>query len=158
MTRRITLCASLAFAALLGLTAIQARADSDDGIVRVKSAVPMQEAITRIKADIAAKGIRFFSEIDQAALAAELLAAAGLSRAAVHQRGQHRAVAGALIEDLGAAPQDAAVPGREAEQDLGAPRAVVAVDAAHQTAAAAGADWKSVPGFGVMAAIRPGPS
>ena len=30
-----------------------ARADSDDGIVRVKSAVPMAEAITRIKADIA---------------------------------------------------------------------------------------------------------
>jgi len=48
-----------------------ARADSDDGIVRVKSAVPMAEAISRIKADIAAKGIKFFSEIDQSKLAAD---------------------------------------------------------------------------------------
>ena len=48
-----------------------ARADSDDGIVRVKSAVPMADAITRIKADIASKGIRFFSEIDQSKLAAD---------------------------------------------------------------------------------------
>jgi hypothetical protein len=31
----------------------------------VKSAVPMSDAITRIKADIAAKGIEFFMEIDQ---------------------------------------------------------------------------------------------
>src|SRR5689334_19766164 len=72
MIRRIsTLCASLAFATLLTLAAIQARADSDDGIVRVKSAVPMTEAISRIKADIAAKGIKFFSEIDQSKLAAD---------------------------------------------------------------------------------------
>ena len=42
----------------------------DDGIIRIKSAVPMSEAITRIKADIASKGIKFFSEIDQAQLAA----------------------------------------------------------------------------------------
>jgi len=48
-----------------------ARADNDDGIVRVKSAVPMAEAIARIKADVAAKGIKFFSEIDQSKLAAD---------------------------------------------------------------------------------------
>ena len=48
-----------------------ARADSDDGIVRVKSAVPMAEAITRIKADIEAKGIKFFMEINQSRLAAD---------------------------------------------------------------------------------------
>jgi len=48
-----------------------ARADSDDGVVRVKSAVPMAEAISRIKADIAGKGIKFFSEIDQSKLAAD---------------------------------------------------------------------------------------
>ena len=48
-----------------------ARADSDDGIVRVKSAVPMADAIARIKADIASKGIKFFSEIDQSKLAAD---------------------------------------------------------------------------------------
>jgi uncharacterized protein (DUF302 family) len=63
--------ASLALVALIAMAAPAARADSDDGIVRVKSAVPMQEAITRIKADIAAKGIRFFSEIDQSKLAAD---------------------------------------------------------------------------------------
>src|SRR5438094_7550050 len=56
----------------LVLSAVSAaRADSDDGIVRVKSAVPMAEAITRIKADIAGKGIKFFSEIDQSKLAAD---------------------------------------------------------------------------------------
>ncbi len=62
---------SLAFVAVLALSVSHARADSDDGIVRVKSAVPMQEAIVRIKADIAAKGIKFFSEIEQSRLAAD---------------------------------------------------------------------------------------
>jgi uncharacterized protein (DUF302 family) len=62
---------SLAFVAVLALSVSHARADNDDGIVRVKSAVPMQEAIVRIKADIAAKGIKFFSEINQSKLAAD---------------------------------------------------------------------------------------
>jgi len=47
-----------------------ARAESN-GIVRVKSAYPMGETIARLKKDIAAKGIRFFQEVDQAKLAAE---------------------------------------------------------------------------------------
>jgi len=50
---------------------IDARVEADNGIVRVKSAVPMTEAIIRIKADIASKGIKFFSEIDQSKLAAD---------------------------------------------------------------------------------------
>ena len=50
---------------------IDARVEADNGIVRVKSAVPMAEAISRIKADIAGKGIRFFTEIDQSKLAAD---------------------------------------------------------------------------------------
>src|SRR5215470_6148634 len=50
---------------------IDARVERDNGIVRVKSAVPMSEAISRIKADIAAKGIKFFDEIDQSKLAAD---------------------------------------------------------------------------------------
>ena len=62
---------SLLLVFLLLAAATAARADSDDGIVRVKSAVPMAEAITRIKADIASKGIKFFSEIDQSKLAAD---------------------------------------------------------------------------------------
>jgi uncharacterized protein (DUF302 family) len=52
-------------------TPIDARVEPDNGIVRVKSAVPMAEAISRIKADIDAKGIRFFMEIDQSKLAAD---------------------------------------------------------------------------------------
>jgi uncharacterized protein (DUF302 family) len=56
---------------MLAGVASPAWADSDDGIIRVKSAVPIPEAITRIKADIAAKGIKFFSEIDQSKLAAD---------------------------------------------------------------------------------------
>jgi uncharacterized protein (DUF302 family) len=46
-------------------------AKSSDGIVRVKSAYGFRETIDRLKKDIAAKGIRFFSEIDQSKLAAE---------------------------------------------------------------------------------------
>ncbi|WP_347710879.1 DUF302 domain-containing protein [Bradyrhizobium sp. CB1650] len=37
----------------------------------MKSAVPMSEAISRIKADIASKGIKFFLEVDQSKLAAD---------------------------------------------------------------------------------------
>jgi uncharacterized protein (DUF302 family) len=43
---------------------------ADDGVVRVRSSYPMQETIERIKQDIAAKGITYFTEIDQAQLAA----------------------------------------------------------------------------------------
>jgi uncharacterized protein (DUF302 family) len=45
-------------------------AAQDDGVIRVKSAYPMKETIHRIKADIAAKGITYFQDIDQAKLAA----------------------------------------------------------------------------------------
>ena len=41
----------------------------DDGVIRVKSAYPMAETIARLKGDVAAKGIMFFSEVDQKALA-----------------------------------------------------------------------------------------
>ena len=71
MNRLANVCASLVAALLILSVAPAARADSDDGIVRVKSAVPMAEAIARIKTDIAAKGIKFFMEIDQSRLAAD---------------------------------------------------------------------------------------
>lgn len=76
MTRRLTTRFSNFGLSLLMLFLVvsivsAARADSDDGVVRVKSAVPMAEAITRIKADIAGKGIKFFSQIDQSKLAAD---------------------------------------------------------------------------------------
>src|SRR5437762_9505234 len=69
--RFANLCVPLVLILLLIAVASSARADGDDGIVRVKSAVPMSEAITRIKSDIATKGIKFFMEIDQAKLAAD---------------------------------------------------------------------------------------
>ena len=56
----------LAFLLLLPVSALA----QDDGIVRVKSAYSMQETVERIKTDVAAKGIMFFNEIDQARLAA----------------------------------------------------------------------------------------
>ncbi|WP_042336098.1 DUF302 domain-containing protein [Bradyrhizobium sp. DOA9] len=77
MGRRITLnAANLATSLVLlflvlSAAASAARAESDHGIVRVKSAVSMSEAISRIKADLAAKGIKFFLEVDQSKLASE---------------------------------------------------------------------------------------
>jgi len=43
---------------------------ADDGLIKVKSAYPVDETVARIKQDIAAKGITFFQEVDQAKLAA----------------------------------------------------------------------------------------
>ncbi|MDX1375987.1 MAG: DUF302 domain-containing protein [Burkholderiales bacterium] len=62
------LVAALALGAMLLPGAARAQ---DDGIVRVKSAYPIQETVERLKKDVAAKGIMFFSEIDQTALAAK---------------------------------------------------------------------------------------
>ncbi|HEY2837109.1 MAG TPA: DUF302 domain-containing protein [Rhizomicrobium sp.] len=44
---------------------------ADDGVLRVKSAYGVDETIARLKADIAAKGIKFFDQIDQQKLAAD---------------------------------------------------------------------------------------
>lgn len=65
---QIGVAAVLAFGAI---AAQPAHAQSSDGIVRVRSAYPADETIARLKQDIASKGIRFFTEIDQAQLAAE---------------------------------------------------------------------------------------
>ena len=43
---------------------------ADSGVIRVKSSYDMDKTLVRIKKDIAAKGVRFFDEIDQAQLAA----------------------------------------------------------------------------------------
>jgi len=61
----------LLLAVLVSAATSVVRADSHNGIIRVKSAVPMSEAIARIKADIAKKGIWFFMEINQTKLAAD---------------------------------------------------------------------------------------
>ena len=47
-----------------------AMAAATDGVIRVKSAYAMEETIARLKQDIAAKGIMFFDQIDEAQLAA----------------------------------------------------------------------------------------
>jgi len=68
--RNICSVVLLAFALML-LPSKAARAASDDGIVRIKSAYSMPETIKRIKKDVADKGIMFFNEIDQSKLAAD---------------------------------------------------------------------------------------
>jgi uncharacterized protein (DUF302 family) len=55
--------------ALTALPSLTTLAGSD-GIVRVKSAYSIDETVERLKNDIAAKGIKFFNEIDQSKLAA----------------------------------------------------------------------------------------
>lgn len=47
------------------------QAASASGVIAVKSAYGVEETVERLKKDIAAKGIVFFQEIDQAALAAK---------------------------------------------------------------------------------------
>ncbi len=66
------LVTSLALAAITVMPGDAARsATPEDGIVRVKSAYGVDETITRLKADIAAKGIMFFTAVDQSKLAAD---------------------------------------------------------------------------------------
>ena len=67
-TRNLFASAMLTFA---WLGAAHAQSLGPDGIVRVRSAYAMDETITRIRADIAAKGILFFQAVDQAQLAAK---------------------------------------------------------------------------------------
>ena len=43
----------------------------DSGILKVKSAYSMAETVERLKKDVAAKGIKFFFEVDQAKLASD---------------------------------------------------------------------------------------
>jgi uncharacterized protein (DUF302 family) len=69
-TRLIPLCSAALFAGTLMSLPVAAHA-SDDGIIRVESSYSMQETIERLKKDIAGKGIKFFSEIDQSKLAAD---------------------------------------------------------------------------------------
>ena len=58
-------------AAFLVSYVFMAHASERDGVVRVKSAYALEDTVSRIKKDVADKGIRFFSEIDQSKLAAD---------------------------------------------------------------------------------------
>ena len=65
------LIAAAALASTLAAPAGAQTAVPENGIVRVKSAYSMAESIARVKADVAAKGIMFFQQIDQSKLAAD---------------------------------------------------------------------------------------
>lgn len=66
-------------ASIVGGTAIASRAQGAtpvasaraDGVLTVRSSHGFDQTVARLKADVAAKGIRFFSEIDQAGLGAD---------------------------------------------------------------------------------------
>ena len=69
MFRCLNRFCSVAIVALFLAASVPVRAGSD-GVVTVKSAYSLAETTERLKKDIAAKGIKFFDEIDQAKLAA----------------------------------------------------------------------------------------
>jgi len=72
MSPLIRLLSAVALALGVGVAAHaeSAAPAAAEGVVTVKSAYPMDETIDRLKKDVAAKGILFFQEIDQAKLAA----------------------------------------------------------------------------------------
>jgi uncharacterized protein (DUF302 family) len=70
-TRLIELCSAFLFVGILTTSSPGTTFAGNDGIVTVKSAYPIGETVERLKKDIADKGIKFFSEIDQAKLAAD---------------------------------------------------------------------------------------
>jgi uncharacterized protein (DUF302 family) len=71
IARMVATVSAVLIAGVLLFSMASPRADNEDGIVRVKSAYPLAETVTRLKKDVADKGIMFFSEIDQSELAAK---------------------------------------------------------------------------------------
>ncbi len=69
MSRRIMRTSSAVLFAFVLTVTSAAVTKAEDGIVKVKSAYSLTDTIARLKQDIAAKGIMFFSEIDQIELA-----------------------------------------------------------------------------------------
>jgi uncharacterized protein (DUF302 family) len=63
--------AALTACALIAVPVPGAKADEQDGVVKVKSAYSVKDTVARIKQDVAGKGIKFFLEVDQAKLAAD---------------------------------------------------------------------------------------
>ena len=69
MSQRQTLPSAACIGLMLVAPLLHAE-PAGDGVVRVKSAYSVPVTVARLKQDIAAKGILFFSEVDQAKLAA----------------------------------------------------------------------------------------
>jgi uncharacterized protein (DUF302 family) len=64
------ICLAIVFASTL--TASSPVVAGNDGIIMVKSVYPITETVERLRKDIAGKGIKFFDEIDQSRLAADV--------------------------------------------------------------------------------------
>ena len=72
LERLTTLLTAAALAVVVSFSpGSSGRAETGDGIVRVKSSYPMAETIGRLQKDIAGKGIMIFTVVDQARLAAD---------------------------------------------------------------------------------------
>ena len=71
VARVIQVCSAILLACALTASSPAVTHADHDGVVRVRSAYPIDETIARLKRDIAEKGIRFFAEIDQSKLAAD---------------------------------------------------------------------------------------
>lgn len=67
----IQFCSIALLAGTLGLPWTASASAGDDGIVRVKSVYSIGETIERLKQNIVEKKIKFFTQIDQAKLAAD---------------------------------------------------------------------------------------
>ena len=67
---RPLLAASLAMLAVPAFADVPVAAPHAAGIIRLHSANDFDQTVARLKSDVAAKGIRFFDQIDQAALGA----------------------------------------------------------------------------------------
>lgn len=74
MMKTLLIISALAFVAPPAVSAADsgshATAAPAKGVIRVKSLYSVDETVARLKADIAAKGIKFFTEIDQSELGA----------------------------------------------------------------------------------------
>jgi uncharacterized protein (DUF302 family) len=67
--RKLLAVATFGFV-LVNPASVGAQSAGEDGLIKVKSAYGIDETVARLKSDIAAKGIMFFSAIDQSQLAA----------------------------------------------------------------------------------------
>jgi uncharacterized protein (DUF302 family) len=70
LARKTTLTLGLLLAFLLAPSAWAQTTPDAAGLIKVRSAYPLDETIARIRKDIADKGIMFFSAVDQQQLAA----------------------------------------------------------------------------------------
>jgi uncharacterized protein (DUF302 family) len=71
LARFVQFCSGALFAGALTVASSVVAGATDDGVIRVKSSYSIAETIERLKQDIAGKGIKFFTEIDQSKLAAD---------------------------------------------------------------------------------------